>query len=470
MFIADEVSAEYLDLTVTEGGLNMENQLVWKEEFNIGVDAIDKAHQRLFSIINRLFALEEEERKSRWACEESIKYFYEHALRHFSDEEKYMELIQYENLDTHRRLHRGFRDETLPALEKELKEADYSSDAIDHFLGVCAGWLIGHTLTEDRAITGGRISKWEDLLPEEELEAIKKVIMKLLQQMFQLNSQVISEAYGGERFGNGIYYRLVYGRQRDGKKWEIILVFEEKILINTVGRLMGVRSDKLDVMLINAARYTAGQFVCHVMEHFPSIRSYEMEEENLLTYEQFQEVFEKKKPQISLLFNTDEGYFAYCVIAPHLLGNGIGTPLEVNNEVPELEKYLMGRSRDTRKKVLVVDDSLTIREGIKRLLGGDYTVSAVPSGVSAIRAISLDKPDLILLDYGMPVCDGRHVLEMLRSEKEFAHMPVIFLTSRDDPESVKKVLALKPDGYLLKDLKPSEIRKRIDGFFEKKRE
>ena len=349
------------------------------------------------------------------------------------------------------------------------RKADYSSQAVDHFLAVCSGWLIGHTLTEDHAIIGGKIGQWEDLLPEEELEAMKKVIMELLHQMFRLNARVISETYGGERFGNGIYYRLVYGRKQDGKKWEIILVFEEKILVNTVGRLMGVRSDSLDVMLINAARYTASQFVCHVMEQFPSLRSYGMQEENLLTYEQFQEIFEKKKPQISLLFHTEEGYFSYCVIAPHLLEHEIGTPLGVSNEVNEIEKYLVKRGACTKKKILVVDDSITIREGIKRLLGEVYEVSAAQSGITAIRAIALDRPDLVLLDYEMPVCDGMHVLEMLRSETEFADVPVIFLTSRDDPESVKKVLALKPDGYLLKYLKPAEIRKIVDRFFEKKK-
>ena len=75
----------------------MNNQLVWKDEFNVGVEIIDKAHQRLFSIINKLFALGEEEKKSRKACEEGIKFFYEHAVKHFADEEKYMEAIHYDN-------------------------------------------------------------------------------------------------------------------------------------------------------------------------------------------------------------------------------------------------------------------------------------------------------------------------------------------------------------------------------------
>lgn len=244
------------------------------------------------------------------------------------------------------------------------------------------------------------------------------------------------------------------------------MVFEDRILINTVGKIMGVKSDKLDIMLLNAVRYTACQFVRRVMDYYPSIRSYEMTEENLLTYEQFQEIFEKQQPQASLLFDTNQGYFSYCVIAPHLLESGIGTPLDASNVMGEVERYLMEKEKQVKKKILLVDDSSTIRLGMKRLLAEDYDVSEVSSGVAAIRAITLDKPDLVLLDYEMPVCDGSHVLEMLRSEKDFSDIPVIFLTSKDDQESVKKVLSLKANGYLLKYLKPADIRKRIDDFFK----
>ena len=91
------------------------------------------------------------------------------------------------------------------------------------------------------AIAGEKSSKWVDLLPEEELAAMEAVILKLLKNMFQLKAQVISSAYGGEKFGKGVYYRLVYSREQDDKKWEILLVFEDSILINTVGKLMGVK-------------------------------------------------------------------------------------------------------------------------------------------------------------------------------------------------------------------------------------
>ncbi len=68
----------------------------------------------------------------------------------------------------------------------------------------------------------------------------------------------------------------------------------------------------------------------------------------------------------------------------------------------------------------------------------------------------------------MPVCDGRQVLEMIRSEKELADIPVMFLTGRVDKESVSKVISLKPAGYLLKSLPPEKIRKEIDDYFKKK--
>lgn len=449
----------------------MNNRLTWKEEYNIGVEDIDRDHQRLFKIINRLFTFreEEDEKKSQWACREGIKFFKEHAMKHFTDEENYMASIQYGGLKMHQHVHKGFREKTLPALEKELEQTEYSSDAIDHFLGVCAGWLIGHTLTEDMAITGGGMRKWVNLLPEEEIAAKKKVIIQLLYDMFHLESHAISEAYNGEKFGTGVYYRLVYGTEQEEKKWEIILVFEEKLLVNTVGKIMGIKTNKLDTMLVNAARYTAQQFVGRVIKHFPAMEGCEMKEENLLNYEQFQEIFEREAPQVSLLFDTGEGYFSYCVIAPHLLEDGVGTPIEAQNAMTEIEKYLSEREesqeQEPKRKILVVDDSMTIRQGMKTLLSEEYDVALVSSGVAAIRAITLDRPDLVLLDYEMPVCDGKHVLEMLRSDEEFVDIPVIFLTSRTDPESLKGVMSLKPAGYLSKYLKQADIKKRVDEFF-----
>ena len=304
------------------------------------------------------------------------------------------------------------------------------------------------------------------------MTAIQKTIARQVFDMFHLESQVISDTYGGEKFGRGIYCRLVYGTSREKRRQEVLMVFEEKLLINTVGKAMGLKTNKLDTMLLNAARYTTRQFVGRLLEHFPEWDSYDLTEEELLSYEQFRQVFEREKPQVSLLFNTGgSGYFAFCTIAPHLLEEGVGTPIQADNALVEVEQYLMRREEQDNAgnglpKILVVDDSATIRTAMMQLLREDYDVSLAESGVAAIRAITLNRPDLILLDYEMPVCDGRQTLEMLRSEKSFADIPVIFLTGQGDPEVVRKLLSLKPAGYLLKYLKTADIKKKIDSFFD----
>lgn len=224
--------------------------MLWKDEYNIGVDIIDKEHQRFFKIINKLFRFSGEKNKTQWACQEGIKFFKDHTMKHFAEEEEYMASINYEGLDTHKRIHQEFREKTLPILEKELEQTDYSENAVEHFLGVCAGWLIGHTLTEDHAITGGSISRWRELLSDKEQEE---------------------------------------------EKCEILLVFEEKLLINTVGKVMGIKTNKLDAMLMNSVRYTSRQFVGRIIEYLPDMDGYELKEENLLTYEQFRKVFENEQ-------------------------------------------------------------------------------------------------------------------------------------------------------------------------------
>lgn len=451
----------------------MDDQFVWKEEFNIGVESIDKEHQQLFRIINKLFELEEQEKDNQWACEQGIKFFKNHALKHFTNEEEYMESINYEGLEHHRRIHTGFRENTLPALEKELERTGYSPEAVEHFRGVCAGWLIGHTLTEDLAITGKQVGQWDNLLSDDDMKAMEKVIVQLVFDMFHLESHLISDSYSGEKFGKGIYYRLVYEDEKDEKSQEVFLIFEEQLLINTVGKALGIQTNKLDTMLAHATRYTARQFVKRVMEHFNEGDMYELKEENFLSYTQFQKVFEKQNLQISLLFDTGAGYFAYCSIAPHLLENGVVIPIGAENALTEVEKYLMKREvqkkENEKLKILIVDDSMTQREGIRQLLCEDYEVAVAESGIAAIRTITLNRPDLVLLDYEMPVCDGKQTLEMLRSDNIFADLPVIFLTGRRDPKSMIDIMSLNPVGYLLKTLKPQEIKAEIDTFFDKRK-
>ena len=451
----------------------MGTQLVWDKRYDTGVDVIDKEHRKLFRILNKLFNFGQQEKKSQWVCQEAVKYFKDHAIQHFLDEEDYMASINYAGFEMHKHIHKNFRETTLPALEKELEATGYSEEAVTHFLGVCAGWLIGHTTIEDQAIVNREVVKqWENLLPEEEQLVIGQTIVSRLHKMFRLDSQLISNCYGGEKFGDGIYYRLIYST-REKKKWEFLLIFEERVIVSTIGSVIKTKSKALNTMLMDVTRYMARQLVEHVKGHFPSLEQAEVKEEQLLTYEQFQKVFEKHSPQFSLLFDTGKGYFAYCMTTVDTPLNEDGVSIITENAMAEVKKYLnQNKEKKTiisrKKKVLVVDDSDFMLKTLQQLLSEDYEVLTATSGLSAIRSITLNRPDLVLLDYEMPVCNGSQILEMIRSEREFEDIPVIFLTSRVDKESVKKVVELKPQGYLSKSLSLELVKKEVDGFFEKK--
>ena len=132
---------------------------------------------------------------------------------------------------------------------------------------------------------------------------------------------------------------------------------------------------------------------------------------------------------------------------------------EVNKEV----------SYGHKKHILVVDDSGVMLSTIKEWLRDKYRVTPVNSALNAITFLSKERPDLILLDYEMPACSGKQFLEMLRSDTEQSDIPVIFLTGRDDADSVRSVLALKPAGYLLKSLPKEKIVSEVDTFFAKQK-
>lgn len=453
----------------------MGNQLTWNERYNIGVELIDREHEKLFHILNKLYKIGRQKEKSHWACQEAVKYFKDHTIQHFTDEEDYMESVAYAGLKTHKRIHKNFRERTLPALELELEKTNYSENSISHFFGVCAGWLVGHTLIEDRLIVSGSpVRQWENLLPEDEQTVMIQTIASLLYHTFQSEPGLISDCYGGEKFGDGIYYRLICST-REKKRWEFFLIFEEQLIVSTIGSFMNIKSGAVNVMLMNTARYMARQFVERIKEYFPSSEHIEIREEQLLTYEQFHSVFERQSPQFSLLFDTGKGYFACCMTAAEALRSEDGISIITENAMAEADKSL-SRSRGEKaasrrkKKLLVVDDSDFTLTLMQNLLGTDYEVSTAKSGLSAIRNITLVRPDLVLLDYEMPVCSGSQFLEMLRSEKDFTDIPVIFLTSRVDRESIRKVIALRPEKYLSKALPPETVKNEIDRFFEQKSE
>ncbi len=100
--------------------------------------------------------------------------------------------------------------------------------------------------------------------------------------------------------------------------------------------------------------------------------------------------------------------------------------------------------------ILVVDDFGMLLRQIRMMLKDRYDVEVATNGIQAMSAIGRMKPDLILLDYAMPVHDGKKVFEVLKMSEETKHIPVVFLTGVSDTERVEEIINLRPAGYLLK--------------------
>ena len=118
-----------------------------------------------------------------------------------------------------------------------------------------------------------------------------------------------------------------------------------------------------------------------------------------------------------------------------------------------------------RKSILIVDDDPTYLITVREWLKEEYKVSMANSGLQAIKWLAKNKVDLILLDYEMPITSGAQVLEMLRNEEETSSIPVMFLTGKGDKESVMAVVSLRPEGYLLKNVKKEELLEKLREFF-----
>lgn len=290
----------------------MAKELVWNERFNIGVEKVDKAHRRLFSIVHKLMVLSEDEKKRKWASAEAIKFFKSYALKHFAEEEEYMRSIHYDGYEMHKRLHDVMRDKTIPALEKDLEENDYSSESIQHFIGISLGWLTGHVLIEDRAITGKVPKRWDSVQPKNVTAAMEKVVSQIILEVFKLQARTVSLQYAGEDFGKCIYDRISY-RSKEGKRLQVFLVMEERLALRTVGQILDIEFKKVDKMVLDAVRQISQQIMVHMRGYFKMLEQYEFEKDHMLTKEQLEQEFLSEYPRYSLLFDTGIGYFAFCI-------------------------------------------------------------------------------------------------------------------------------------------------------------
>jgi DNA-binding response OmpR family regulator len=115
-----------------------------------------------------------------------------------------------------------------------------------------------------------------------------------------------------------------------------------------------------------------------------------------------------------------------------------------------------------KPKILIVDDDPDLRRGLNvRLRSQHYDTAYATDGFSAIAIAQKERPDLIILDIGLPAGDGFVVLERLQQNATLSTIPVIVLSARDPQSTKEKTMKAGATAYFQKPADNSELMNAI---------
>lgn len=109
-------------------------------------------------------------------------------------------------------------------------------------------------------------------------------------------------------------------------------------------------------------------------------------------------------------------------------------------------------------KVLIADDIMILRQGLKAVLEQDEGIEVVAlaeNGKEAFEKSKVYKPDVVMMDMRMPDYDGEYGIKAIK--KELPDVKVLVLTTFDDEETVEKAVLSGADGYLLKEMEDEKV-------------
>ena len=122
----------------------------------------------------------------------------------------------------------------------------------------------------------------------------------------------------------------------------------------------------------------------------------------------------------------------------------------------------MGRGGGTVMKILIAEDSTTIRRLVAAWLTAEgYDVVEAADGEEAVEFARRELPDLLVLDKVMPKFDGFEVVRALREDPRTQAMPIVMLTERTSEDDVLGGLSLGVEEYIPKPFSPHELSARV---------
>ena len=130
--------------------------------------------------------------------------------------------------------------------------------------------------------------------------------------------------------------------------------------------------------------------------------------------------------------------------------------------------YTVAPMIGTKKKILIIDDELSIRMLLENYIGKTYDVVTKIDGLEGIKYLEEgNMPDLIVADIQMPNIDGYEMLKQVRASGYFGNIPMIMLSGIESSQERVKCLRIGADDYIVKPFNPEELLLRINNLISR---
>jgi len=117
------------------------------------------------------------------------------------------------------------------------------------------------------------------------------------------------------------------------------------------------------------------------------------------------------------------------------------------------------------KKILIADDEPDILKVVKfRLIKAGYEIMMAVNGKEAIELVQKIKPDLVLLDFSMPLMNGDEVCKQIKADPLTKHIPVIMMTASTERAHETHIKMIGADDRLLKPFEPEDLIEKVEKF------
>ena len=121
------------------------------------------------------------------------------------------------------------------------------------------------------------------------------------------------------------------------------------------------------------------------------------------------------------------------------------------------------------RRILIAEDNAVNRELLRELLETHgHIVTEACNGEEALRLLDDSRPDILLLDLGMPVLDGYQTIRKIREKPSLAGLPVLAVTAYAMQGDKERILSSGFDGYMSKPIDPKLLYQELDRLLSKK--